>query len=140
MPRVSIWFVRSSLIALLLGVTLGAVLLGAKGLSAGPALWFLLPAHLELVLVGWMLQLAMGVAQWILPRFGARGAARGTTPAWIAYVALNVGVLCVVVTTVLSGPLAGELRWVGRVAEVGAVAAFVVSVWSRVRASGISAM
>jgi len=140
MPRVSIWFVRTSLLALLVGVTLGAVMLGAKGLGAAPAVWFLLPAHLELVLVGWMLQLAMGVAQWILPRFGARGAARGSAAAWIAYVALNAGVLCVVVTATLSGPLAGALQWMGRLAEVGAVAAFVVSVWSRVRASGISAM
>jgi heme/copper-type cytochrome/quinol oxidase subunit 1 len=140
MPLVSIWFVRTSLLSLLMGVTLGAVLLGAKGLGDAPAVWFLLPAHLELVLIGWMLQLAMGVAQWILPRFGARGAARGNRPAWIAYGALNAGLLCVVAASALSGQEAGGLLWTGRMLEAGAVAAFVVSVWSRVRPSGISAM
>jgi DNA-binding transcriptional regulator of glucitol operon len=121
-------------------VTLGAVILGAKGVGAAPAVWFLLPAHIELVLIGWMLQLAMGVAQWILPRFGARGPARGNAPAWIAYGALNVGVLLVVVALAASGPVAQRLQLLGRVAEVAGVGAFVVSVWSRVRASGISAM
>jgi hypothetical protein len=140
MPRVSVWFVRMSLIALLLGVTSGAVILGAKGVGATEAVMFLLPAHIELVLVGWMLQLAMGVAQWILPRFGARGPARGSQAAWIAFGALNMGVLCLVATAMASGALAQGLRWGGRVAEAAAVGAFLTSVWSRVRASGISAM
>lgn len=140
MPRVSIWFVRTSLLALFAGMTLGAVILGAKGLGRGPAVWFLLPAHIELVLVGWMLQLAMGVAQWILPRLGARGAARGSGPAWVAYGALNAGLLLVVAAMAAPGPVAHALQLGGRAAEVAGVGAFIVSVWSRVRASGISAM
>jgi hypothetical protein len=39
-----------------------------------------------------------------------------------------------------SGPVAQRLQLLGRVAEVAGVGAFVVSVWSRVRPSGISAM
>ena len=54
---------------LALGMTVGALLLFHKGIPLHPALWRWLPPHLEFLLVGWTLQLAMGVAFWILPRF-----------------------------------------------------------------------
>ena len=43
-----------------------------------PALWRLLPAHIELLLLGWTLNLALGMAYWILPRYKT-GAPRGAT-------------------------------------------------------------
>ncbi|HXI35189.1 MAG TPA: hypothetical protein VNH63_13990, partial [Gemmatimonadales bacterium] len=73
----SVWFVRSALVCLVLGFTLGGVMLAAKGTGDTALIPRLLPIHIELLLVGWMLQLAMGVAQWILPRFGVQGVARG---------------------------------------------------------------
>ena len=60
MPRLSIWFIRSALIYLALGFTFGALLLANKGFPIIPEIWRLLPAHIELLLVGWTLQLAMG--------------------------------------------------------------------------------
>lgn len=57
---------------LVLGFTLGLLLLVNKGVPIHPALWRLLPAHAEFLLLGWTLQLALGVAYWILPRFGTR--------------------------------------------------------------------
>jgi hypothetical protein len=138
MPRVSVWFVRSALVCLALGFTLGAVMLAAKGTGDTALVPRLLPIHVELLLVGWMLQLAMGVAQWILPRFGVQGVARGVMPAWIAFTALNGGLLLVAVAAVRPG--SDALVLAGRGAEVVAAAAFVTSVWARVRASGLSAM
>ena len=138
MPRVSAWFVRSSLVCLALGFTLGAVMLAAKGAGATTVIPRILPLHIELLLVGWMLQLAMGVAQWILPRFGVQGVARGAAPAWVAFAALNTGMVLVAVAA-LSPDLA-VLVLLGRAAEVVAAGAFVASVWARVRASGLSAM
>ncbi|HKV70288.1 MAG TPA: hypothetical protein VJN62_03530 [Gemmatimonadales bacterium] len=130
MPRVSVWLVRAALVYLLLGFTLGAVMLAGKGLghSAWIAAW--IPVHVELVLVGWTLQLAMGVALWILPRFGAFGPARQVAWAWAAGGLLNTGVVLVVIGA----------PFPGRVLELGAAVAFGLSVWTRVRASGISAM
>ncbi|HZH40932.1 MAG TPA: hypothetical protein VFD85_07965 [Gemmatimonadales bacterium] len=130
MPRVSMWLVRAALVYLLLGFTLGAVMLAGKALghSAWIAGW--IPIHVELVLVGWMLQLAMGVALWILPRFGAFGPARQAAWAWAAGGLLNAGVALVVTGA----------PFPGRVLELGAALAFGLSVWTRVRASGISAM
>ena len=138
MPRVSAWFVRSSLICLALGFTLGAVMLAAKGTGDTGLIPRILPLHIELLLVGWMLQLAMGVAQWILPRFGVQGVARGAAPAWVAFAALNAGMALVALAAL--SPELTALVFVGRAAEVVAAGAFVASVWARVRASGLSAM
>lgn len=69
MPRPSVWFIRLALSYLLVGFTFACLLLSNKGLAYAPWLWRLLPAHIEILLVGWTAQLAMGVIFWIAPRF-----------------------------------------------------------------------
>ena len=69
MPQLSRWTVRAAYFNLLLGFTLGALILANKGMFLHPAIWGWLPAHIELLLVGWIVQLVMGVAFWIAPRF-----------------------------------------------------------------------
>lgn len=138
MPAASIWFIRASLSYLLAGFTLGALLLATKGLPLPLGVWRWLPVHYELLLVGWFVQLVMGVAYWIFPRFGMTRAARGREGlAWLALGLLNGGVLAVCVA-VLHGPTA--LALIGRSAEVAAAATMAVNVWARTRASGISPM
>ena len=136
MPRVSIWMVRSALVALVLGFSVGAVMLVGKGIGAFGALSAGIPIHVELVVLGWMVQLAMGVALWILPRFGARGPARGAAWSWVAWGLWNSGIAFVIAGTA-GAPAA---RLIGRLIELGAAVAFGAAIWSRVRASGISAM
>ena len=67
MPKLTIWFIRTALIYLLLGFTVGGVLLTQKGINLFPKIWILLPVHIEWMFIGWIFQLAMGVAFWILP-------------------------------------------------------------------------
>ncbi len=93
MPRLSAIFIRTALGYLAAGFTFGALMLFNKGVLLGPWVWRLLPLHIECVLVGWTVQLAMGVAFWILPRFGL-GPRRGNESlAWVAYGLINAGVL-----------------------------------------------
>ncbi|HHY57105.1 MAG TPA: hypothetical protein GYA08_16910 [Chloroflexi bacterium] len=129
MPRLSAWYVRAALLYLGLGFTLGGLLLANKGLPQQPLLWRLLPAHIEFLLFGWTLQLAFGVAFWILPRWRTqRGNVR---PAWAALVLVNVGIWLVVLT--------GWLEWsawslaLGRLLESAAVVAFGVHAWPRIK-------
>lgn len=132
MPRLSLWFVRAALIYLALGFTLGALLLTNKGLPLSPLLWRLLPAHIECLLMGWTVQLMLGVAFWILPRFGGR---RGNeTPAWAAFWLLNTGILLAGFGPALA--LAGWVMFLGRIAEVAAVSAFAVHAWPRIKPAG----
>jgi hypothetical protein len=138
MPGASVWFIRAALAYLLAGFTLGALLLAAKGLPLPLGVWRWLPVHFELLLVGWFVQLVMGVAYWIFPRFGMTRAARGREGlAWLALALLNGGIGAVSVA-VLHGP--ATLAVVGRAMEVLAAATMALNVWARTRASGISPM
>lgn len=134
MPRLSIWFIRGGLAYLATGFTFGALVLFNKGLPISPLVWRLLPAHIEFLLVGWTVQLIMGVAFWVLPRF-SRAPRRGDVRlAWLAFILLNGGIGLVV-----AGSLTPGLAWLnlpGRCAEAGAALAFTLHAWPRVKPAG----
>jgi hypothetical protein len=134
-PRLSCWCIRASLLYLAVGFTLGALLLFHKGVPLHPALWRLLLPHIEFVLLGWTLQLAMGVAFWILPRY-RQGPGRGREViAWLAFALLNGGVLMVGVGWMLGAP--GLVPLLGRMAEAVSAVAFGVHAWRRARPLGV---
>lgn len=130
MPRASVWSIRLAFLYLLLGFTFGGLLLAHKGLNFSPAMWMMLPTHVDFLLVGWAFQFAFGVAYWILPRFG-RGAARGDPRLpWVAIGLMNAGLV------IASLSLFGRAVWLaplGRLVEfVGSVAAL-LALWRRVK-------
>jgi hypothetical protein len=49
--------------------------------------------HVHLLLVGWLVQFACGVAFWILPRLDASGTRGDERLVWLCYGALNGGVV-----------------------------------------------
>jgi hypothetical protein len=129
MPRLSRLFVRAALVSVAVGYALGALVLAAKGLGGPAWAWRFLPWHMELVLVGWSLQLAMGVGYWILPRFRHhRGDPR---PAWLALLLVNAGVAAIGVGALVGAP--PWVPWLGRAMEALAVAAFAAHAWPRVK-------
>ncbi len=127
MPERSVWLIRAALVHLVLGFTVGAVLLVHKALPLATGLWALRPLHVELLLFGFVVQLAVGVALWILPR---PTTARPEAVGWGVAALLNGGVGLAGLGGVLG---LGAVVLLGRVAEAGAVAVFAVEVWPRVR-------
>lgn len=127
MPKLSVWSLRAALLHLLMGFTFGALILANKGQPFWPQAWSLLPQHIELLLVGWMAQLALAVAFWILPRYpgGSRGNER---QAVASLVLLNLGVLLVAFQAI-DPPLAAA----GRVCEVLSGLLFALHAWGRVK-------
>jgi heme/copper-type cytochrome/quinol oxidase subunit 1 len=133
MPRQSVWFVRASLLYLALGFTFGGLMLANKGLPVMPWAWSLLPAHMEFLLLGWLVQLAMGVAYWILPRFSSATPRGDERLIWIALILFNLGIWLVAIV-IFIGP--GWLTVTGRAAEALGVASFTLGVWRRIKPSG----
>jgi hypothetical protein len=132
MPALSIWSIRVALLYLIAGFSFGAVMLINKGVPISPFVWRLLPIHMEFLLVGWLVQLAMGVAFWILPRFRQQ---RGNSHvALAAFVLLNVGIWLAALGSALAVP--SWMAVAGRLAEVGAAAAFAIHAWPRVKPAG----
>lgn len=131
MPRLTVWMVRSALLELGVGFTFGMMMLFNKGVPFDPSLWRLLPAHIELVLLGWTMQLGMGVAFWILPRFSQPPRYGRERLGWLAFGLLNAGVLLIVADCWLATtwlPLAGRLL------ELAGVISFAVMIFPRVKA------
>ena len=130
MPRLSFWAVRLALIYMLVGFTLGALLLANKGIPFAPWVWNLLPVHIGFLLFGFVVQLLMGVAFWVLPRFS--GGSRGNiTVGWMAIVFLNLGIWMLACQALFSLP--GSITFAGRVFEALAGLLFVSNIWMRVK-------
>ncbi|MDX1663777.1 MAG: hypothetical protein R3272_08285 [Candidatus Promineifilaceae bacterium] len=130
MPPLSIWYTRVATVHLLTGFTIGALMLANKGVAFAPWLWRLRPAHMELLLLGWLVQFAMGVAFWIVPRRWEQPRRGNVIGARIALVLLNAGVVLVVLGSLVQDLPA--LTAVGRLLELLAALAFVSHIWPRV--------
>jgi hypothetical protein len=137
-PRLSVLMIRAALAYLSTGFLFGALLL-IRGIMPLSGTWWhrLVPIHIEYLLLGWFVQLALGVAFWILPRFRS-GAERGwEAPAWLAFVLLNLGIQAVAL-----GGAAGAsptIVLLGRCSEGLAAGAFVLHAWPRVKTFGARA-
>jgi len=135
MPRLSVWMVRTALLEFGVGITLGTLMLWNKGDLIDPLIWLLLGTHQEILMVGWLIQFALGVAFWILPRFTQEPRYGNVRRGWIGYGLLNAGILLVVISAWVTG--AESLKAVGRLLEGVAVITFVSVLWPRVKPFGV---
>lgn len=132
MPRLSVWLVRAALVYFLLGFTFGALILAQKGISYYPAVWMLFPIHMEFLLIGWLAQLAMGVAFWIMPRFSRSPARGNVTLLWLSFFLINAGLI--------TGALQiwfAPAAFIERLAETAAGVFFTLGLWRRVKPHGV---
>ncbi|NJM06264.1 cbb3-type cytochrome c oxidase subunit I [Candidatus Gracilibacteria bacterium] len=135
MPRISQLMIRTALLQLLLGSTVGGLLLAEKGLHILPWLWLLRPAHSQMLLLGWLVQLACAVAIWILPRLDSAGDRGNVRLAWLCYGTLNGAVLLAALHIPLVALSARPLAWLPMLAgllQFIAVIAAVAHLWPRV--------
>ncbi len=130
MPPLSVAYVRASLVYLALGFTLGAILLSNKALDFYPAAWKLLPVHIEMLMMGWFVQLAAGVAFWILPRLSGTAPRGSLFLVWSAFWLINLGISLVIAEAIFSLPV---LLLLGRLAELAGVMVFAIASWKRLK-------
>ena len=132
MPRLSVWFVRASLLYLLAGFLIGALLLAQKGIPYSSQVWILFPVHMDFLLIGWFAQLAMGVAFWIVPRFSSRPPRGNVSIIWASFFLINAGLLIGILQ-----PRLPPSALLGRVLEIGAGITFAVGLWRRIKPHGV---
>lgn len=137
MPYLSRLMIRTALIWFGLGYTIGGLLLVNKGLPLFAWLWTLRMTHVHLLLIGWLVQFACGVAFWILPRLDASGARGNERLVWLCYVALNCGTILAAFHDPLAaafGPRAGldAMLLVAGVLYLIAVTAFAIHAKPRI--------
>ncbi len=89
--------------------------------------------HVHMLLVGWTVQLAFGVAFWILPRLDAQNNRGNVALMWLCYPALNAGVLLASLPDPLRGRLPSEVLAVAAgILYLLATLTFVLHAWRRV--------
>ncbi|HLR25989.1 MAG TPA: cbb3-type cytochrome c oxidase subunit I [Fodinibius sp.] len=129
MPAPSRWMIRCSLLYLLVGFIIGAAMLISKAFPFYPQVWRLLPVHIEVAIFGWIIQLTMGTAYWILPRYLKTGDRGNTALARLMVGLFNLGILINVFTYLHYLPSSG-IFW-GRLLEISGVGIFVLLHWGR---------
>ena len=153
MPLTSRVSVKASIVYLVLGALLGAIMLIDRWLPLGSGVYALLPSHVQLLVIGWLTQLIIGVAWWLFPPLAIglrqgeslpvrRGQAqRGSEPLfWAALACLNVGILLRALFEPLHTwtqmGLFGALAGISGLFLLAAAVLFVVNLWGRVRELG----
>ena len=152
MPTTSRLTIRVSIVYLCLGAVLGTLLLVNRWILLGPAISVLRVSHISVLVFGWLTQLILGVAWWLLPPLGIRSrtgdglprrgqAQRGSeTLFWATVLCLNIAVLM----QALFQPLFiwTQVDALGNIANLAdlfllaAAVGFVVNLWGRVRGRG----
>ena len=150
MPATSRTFVKASIIYLILGAILGALMYTNRSIPLGPWVNYLRASHIQVLVAGWLTQLILGVAWWLFPplEIGLRSDAplpvrrgqtqRGSEPLfWATFAFLNAGILLRALGepfyTWTKHDLFGFLTGISGVFLFLAAIAFVANMWSRVR-------
>ena len=129
MPRLSYLFIRTSLVYLVLGFTFGGLILANKAIPFAPMIWALLPTHIEFLTLGWLTQLALGVAFWILPRLVGSRPRGDERWSWVAFGLVNLGVALNVVASFTG---LTQLGLSARILQAAGFAAFAIGNWKRI--------
>lgn len=130
MPLLARLYIRTALVYLGIGALLGGGILWGKAIPSSGTAWTFLAAHVSLVTWGWLLLFSLGVAYWILPRFGAL-----RPRPWLAVA--TYGMLNAALIGAALAPWLGR-AWVSATAgwlQCGAILAFAAHAWPRARRS-----
>jgi len=138
MDPVSVRLVRASLLWLVTGFTLGALMLSDALVPGDWRLWFA-PTHGHILFVGWFLPFAIGVAYWLLPRKRIPERPLGYNERWAmaAFALLNLGlglrVLAEPQDRVGNGGDAVDITLaVSSVLQLGAIIIVASQIWPRI--------
>ena len=131
MPKLSVWMIRASLIYMGIGFVFGSLILHHKGIPSYPWTWKLLNPHIEIMILGWTIQLVMGVAFAILPRFSDRENRYGAEYlGWWSFYLINFGVA---LTALAEWNISLGLTLLGRLLVLIAILAFTIMIFPRVK-------
>ena len=109
MPTLTRWFLRSSLVFLLLAMLLGVLQAARAPLNLPGQLNAFSPVYFHLFMVGWVTQLIFGVVFWMFPKYSKEQPRGSETLGWTVFWLLNLGLLLRVVgepaQVLLTGPV-----------------------------------
>jgi hypothetical protein len=141
MPPIARTYIKAAFAYFILAFLLGALMMLDRWLGFSRWLKAVYLSQLHLLMVGWITQLAIGVAYWMFHRFlkTQDSHPRGSDPlAWAVLIALNAGLLLrfIFEPMYLMGPqpwLAALVALAGVLQALAAIG-FGLLIWGRIRA------
>jgi hypothetical protein len=136
MPRLTRWFIRTSLIYLIAALGVGLLLALGPFLSLGP-LGALFPVYIHLLVLGWLTQLIFGVVFWMFPKYSQERPRGSETLGWWTYALLNLGLVLRAFGEPLSAAQpkgsGGWMLVLSAALQLAAVLCFAINTWGRVK-------
>ncbi len=140
MPPLARHFIKTAFVYFVVAFVLGALMMLDRWLNFSRWLKMVYLGQLHLLVVGWITQLAIGVAYWMFPRLRKEQDPRprgSDALTWFVLIALNAGLLLrfLLEPFYLMGPqpwLAALMALSG-ILQAAAALAFGLLVWSRIR-------
>jgi hypothetical protein len=134
------YFIKTSLIFLILGLLSGLhMIYSMKVIKSGFAPG-MITAHTHILLVGFVLMMIMGVALWFFPRAEKEDKKYNPTLIWLTYILISSGTLFRFIFEILNSYLTVEffniIIAISGTLQVLAVAIFFYSMWGRIRSVG----
>lgn len=137
MPTLVRWYVRTALLSLLAASVAGGLVLAGRPLGASWLAAWLQPVFYHLLMVGWATQLIAGVAIWMFPPLSRERPRGDERLGWVAYGALNGGLLLRVVAEPAQAaggqPWAGPALIASALLQAAAIYLLVALLWPRVK-------
>lgn len=129
-PRQSVWLIRISLIYLLTGSSLGALLMLNKAYVLSPEIWKFLPLHFTILIWGFFIPLIMGTAYWMFPKYLSIHPRGSIWQAWWMVYSYNLGLVLYMITKFLV-PIE-SLALMGKFLMFLGLVTFMKLAWARV--------
>jgi hypothetical protein len=126
--------IRAALIHILLGVGLGVLMYVSYRVPGLSGLLAWRTAHVHLILLGGVIQMIMGVALWMFPRYKGHGGRPSEAQGWALFAMFNLGsVLRTVVTPYVEETVPFYVGLAGVLLQVAGLVFFFVLIIGRVR-------
>ena len=137
MPALTRWFLRMSLLSLVLAVLLALFSAAQSPLGLALPMSAFTPVYFHLFMVGWVTQLIFGVVFWMFPKYSKEVPRGSEALGWLTFGLLNTGLLLRLVgepaQALDPAPLWGWTLAVSALLQWAAGMLFVINTWGRVK-------
>lgn len=137
MPAITRRYLKTAIVFLIYGLLVGLHIGAAEYAGWGTLRPPYIVAHTHLLMIGFLLMLIMGVAQWMFPKPAEGDARHKPERALLAWWMLTIGVLvrstCELASAYVVSHALGVVTFLAACLEVLAVVVFFVNLWPRIR-------
>lgn len=137
MPLLSRTFIKAGLIYFIVGLTAGVLTVGQTVLNLPSAFGVLYPVYIHLLMVGWVMQLIIGVVYWMFPKYSKERPRGSDRLGWTVFGLLNAGLILRAIGEPLNTLQPGwHLGWtlaISAILQLVAGWAFILNTWGRVK-------